>query len=353
MKHRPLLFTTLVLTGAVLTGPATTTATAAPSPAAEAPKEQADPAPTDKAGLRIVKTDPEGQAAPGAAFQLLDSAGKMLAEGKTGADGTLAFSDLAPGVVRLKETASGSPLLGTVPDQDVVVAPGEPKVLAITDPYKSAGLTLKVTDKATGKGLPGAIVNIAPKDAKDDKGAFTLTTGPDGTAKAPLPVGKKTGSAYTATETKAPDGYRLDATPVEITAKPGAETTAALTNTATPKPTEDPTPKPTAKPTGDPTSQPTPTSSSSTGTGGPTATASPSSSSDIGTATSTPTAPDAKPEGSLAHTGADSTNGWLLAVGGLLLAAGGGAVHAARRRKSEDTDSEVGTGHQHRRTDGS
>ncbi|MFD5411825.1 MSCRAMM family protein [Streptomyces nojiriensis] len=296
MKHRPLLFTALALTtAAVLTGPAAT-ATAAPSPSAEAPKAQGDPAPADKAGLRIVKTDPEGPPAPGAAFQLFDSAGKTLAEGKTGPDGNLAFSDLARGVVRLKETASGSPLLGTVPDQDVVVAPGDPKVLAITDPYKSTGLTLKVTDKATGKGLAGAIVNIAPKDAKDDKGAFTLTTGPDGTAKAPLPVGRKTGSAYTATESKAPDAYRLETTPVEITAKPGAETTAVFTNAAT------------TKPTGDPTAQPTPTSSSSICTGEPMATASSSSGPGIGTATSTPTAPDDKSEGSLAHTGAGSTN---------------------------------------------
>ncbi|MGW3058476.1 MSCRAMM family protein [Streptomyces goshikiensis] len=347
MKHRPLLFTALALTVAVLTGPVTT-ATAAPSPSAEAPKERADLASADEAELRIVKTDPEGQPAPGAAFQLLDSAGKTLADGKTGADGILAFSDLAPGVVRLKETFSGSPLLGTVPDQDVVVAPGEPKVLAITDPYKSAGLTLKVTDKATGKGLPGAIVNIAPKEAKDDKGAFTLTTGPDGTAKALLPVGKKTGSLYTATETKAPDGYRLETTPVEITAKPGTETTAALTNTAMAKPTEEPTGKPTAKPTGDPTAQPTSTTSSSTSTGEPTGTPSSSSSPDIGTATSTPTATGVKPEGALAHTGADSVNGWLLAIGGLLLAAGGGVVYAARRRKNDE--SETGTG-QHRRTD--
>lgn len=349
MKHRPLLFTALALTATVvLTGPAAT-ATAAPSPSAEAPKDQEAPAPADKAGLRIVKTDPEGQPAPGAAFQLLDSEGKTLAEGKTGADGTLAVSDLAPGVVRLKETASGSPLLGTVPDQDVVVASGEPKVLAITDPYKSAGLTLKVTDKATGKGLAGAIVNIAPKDAKDDKGAFTLTTGPDGTAKAPLPVGKKTGTTYTATETKAPDGYRLETTPVELTAEPDAETTMAMTNTATAKPSEDPTGKPTAKPTGDPTAQPTPTTSSSTGTGEPTDAAPPSSSPERGTATSTPTAPDAKPGGSLAHTGAgSSTNGWLLTIGGLLLAAGCGAVYAARRGKNDE--SETGAD-QHRRTD--
>ncbi|MFD5510065.1 SpaA isopeptide-forming pilin-related protein [Streptomyces sp. NPDC127051] len=351
MNPRPLLLAALALTtAAVLASPAAIAA-AAPSPSAGAPKDQGDLAPTNKAGLRIVKTDPEGQPAPGASFQLLDSAGKMLAEETTGPDGTLVFTDLVPGVVRLKEIASGSSLLGTVPDQDVVVASGDPKVLAITDPYKAAGLTLKVTDKATGKGLAGAIVNIAPKDTKDDKGAFTLTTGPDGTAKAPLPVGKKTGSAYTATETKAPDGYPLETAPVDVTAKPGAEITVSLTNTATAKPTGEPTGKPTAKPTGDPTAQPTPTSSSSVGAGEPTATASSSSSPDIGTATSTPAAPDEKPAGSLARTGADSTNGWLLAVGGLLLAAGGGAVHAARRRKSEDTDSEDGTG-QHRRNDG-
>ncbi|MGW3328295.1 MSCRAMM family protein [Streptomyces virginiae] len=127
MKHRPLLFTALALTtAAVLTGPAAT-ATAAPSSSAEAPKAHGDPAPADKAGLRIVKTDPEGQPAPGAAFQLLDSEGKTLADGKTDSEGTLAFSDLTPGVVRLKETASGSPLLGTVPDQDVVVAPVTPR----------------------------------------------------------------------------------------------------------------------------------------------------------------------------------------------------------------------------------
>ncbi|MEU6312279.1 SpaA isopeptide-forming pilin-related protein [Streptomyces sp. NPDC047014] len=348
MKHRPLLFTALALTASTVLTSSATSATAAPSPSAEAPKEQGAPASADKAELRIVKTDPEGQPAPGAAFRLLDSAGKTLAEGKTASDGNLAFSDLAPGVVRLKETFSGSPLLGTVPDQDVVGAPGEPKVLAITDPYKSAGLTLKVTDKATGKGLPGAIVNIAPKDAKDGKGAFTLTTGPDGTAKAPLPVGKKTGSAYTATETKAPGGYRLETTPAEITAKPGAETTVVLTNTTTASPTEEPTGRPTTKPTGDPTIQPTPTTSSTAITGEPADTPSSSSSPDIAAGTPTSTPPDAEPDGSLAHTGADSKNGWLLAIGGILLATGGGAVYAARRRKNDD--GETGTG-QHRRTD--
>ncbi|MFJ5631929.1 LPXTG cell wall anchor domain-containing protein [Streptomyces goshikiensis] len=175
-----------------------------------------------------------------------------------------------------------------------------------------------------------------PEGRRGRQGRLHPHTGPDGTAMATLPVGKKTSSAYTATETKASDGYRLETTPVDIKAKLGAEITVSLTNTATTKPTEEPTGKPTAKPTGDPTAQPTPTSLPSASTGEPTATASSSSSPGIGTATSTPAAPDGKPEGSLAHTGADSANGWLLAVGGLLLAAGGGAVHAARRRKSDE-----------------
>lgn len=346
MKHRPLLFTALAVTAAV----ALTGHDRHRSPLPVHRSTQGSRRPRGGGQVRTAHRE-DGPRRPARPRSRLPTARLRGQDARRGQDRRRRH----PGLLRprpRRRTPQGDrlrqPLLGTVPDQDVVVAPGEPKVLAITDPYKSAGLTLKVTDKATGKGLAGAIVNIAPKDAKDDKGTLTLTTGPDGTAKAPLPVGKKTGSAYTATETKVPDGYRLETTPVEITAKPGAETTAAFTNAATAKPTEEPTGKPTAKPTGDPTSQPTPTGSSSTGTGEPTDAASPSSGPEIGTAPATPTAPDTKPEGSLAHTGADSTNGWLLAAGGLLLAAGGSAVYAARRRKNDESD--TGTG-QHRRTD--
>lgn len=44
---------------------------------------------------------------PGAGFLLLDSAGQEAGRGTTDAQGKLTSSDLAPGVYRLKETASG------------------------------------------------------------------------------------------------------------------------------------------------------------------------------------------------------------------------------------------------------
>ncbi|MFC0844698.1 collagen binding domain-containing protein [Streptomyces noboritoensis] len=349
MPHRPFLLTTLALatTTTLLAAPAATAATD-PSPAPAAHAQGNEETPADKGGLRITAKDPEGTAVPGAAFQLLDAAGTKLADGATATDGALVLDGLAPGVVRLKETSAGSPILGTVPDQDVVIAPGAPKTLEITSPYKPAALTLKITDKTSGKGLPGAVVSIVPKGAKDTKGNFTLTTGKDGTAQAPLPVGKKTGSLYTATETKAPAGYRLETTPVEIIAKPAAPVTAALTHTtaSTGKPTTDPTVKPTA----DTTAQPSPASSSSTA--GATTSGTPAPDASASTSTGTATTASVDPaggdevDGSLAHTGADRSTWWLLGVGGLLLAAGAGAFYAVRRRKNTDS---TGTG-QHRRT---
>ena len=49
----------------------------------------------------------------------------------------MAFTDLAPGVYRLKETASGSPLHDVVADQDVIVTAGATAHLTITDLFKA------------------------------------------------------------------------------------------------------------------------------------------------------------------------------------------------------------------------
>ncbi|MFE9913290.1 prealbumin-like fold domain-containing protein [Streptomyces clavifer] len=75
-------------------------------------------------GVAILKKDPGGDVLAGASFTLLDSAGKEAANGKTDAQGQLVFNDLTPGVYRLKEVTSGSPLHDTVDDQDVIVTPG-------------------------------------------------------------------------------------------------------------------------------------------------------------------------------------------------------------------------------------
>ncbi|WP_324606331.1 prealbumin-like fold domain-containing protein [Streptomyces cellulosae] len=74
-------------------------------------------------GVTILKKDPGGDVLAGATFTLLDSIGKQAASGTTDAEGQLTFQDLGPGVYRLKEVSSGSPLHEVVDDQDVIVTP--------------------------------------------------------------------------------------------------------------------------------------------------------------------------------------------------------------------------------------
>ncbi|MEU2231227.1 MSCRAMM family protein [Streptomyces vietnamensis] len=329
---------------AVAAAPLALAAAPAPAPPTSAPQSTKAEAP-DSGALRIVKTNPEGNPVTGAGFQLLDTTGKTIADGKTGSDGTLTFSGLAPGIARLKETASGSRLLGTVPDQDVVIVPGPPTDLPITDPYKDAALTLKVTDKATGKGLTDAVVNVVPKGAKEDKGAFTLTTGKDGTAKAPLPVGTRTGTTYTITQTRAPAGYRPQAAAVDVTAVPGQPVAASFADTTTSvPPTQKPTARPTLRPTASASGQPTPGSSPSSGSSSqeplPSSTASTTAHSGLAAISSSPEA--AESTGSLADTGSSSAIIGLLIGGAALLLSGAAAFYfSCLRAKTGDAQNAV------------
>ncbi|MBR8640420.1 hypothetical protein KEF29_16770 [Streptomyces tuirus] len=83
---------------------------------------------------------PAAIAVEGAAFLLLDATAGKAGTGTTDAQGKLTFTDLAPGVYRLKETSSGSPL------HDVIVTPGATARLTIVDSFKPAQVLLKVKD---------------------------------------------------------------------------------------------------------------------------------------------------------------------------------------------------------------
>lgn len=280
--------------------------------------------------VEIIKKDPDGALLAGAEFNLLDTLnGTKALTGKTNADGVLRFEGVAPGVWRLKETATGSLLHDLAPDQDVIVTPGQTVKLAVVDPFKPADLTVTKTDKASGKPLAGAVINITP--ATGDGKPVTLTTGKDGTATTKLPVAARAGTSYTATETKAPDGYQLDSTPAKVTAKPGAAVTAAFTNTKKEQPTQPPTtPTTPTTPPATPTGKPTPST--------PATSQPPTSSATPEQTTSSTSSP--APTGVLAQTGADAT-GWLLAGAGVLLAAGGGALLAVRRRRNAVEDDQI------------
>jgi LPXTG-motif cell wall-anchored protein len=327
---------TAAVTGTLIWAPTANAQPSEPTPSASA--EAAETPAPDAGSVEITKKDPAGDVLSGAAFLLLDSAGQEAGRGKTDAQGQLTFPDLAPGVYRLKETASGSPLHEVVVDQDVIVTPGATTRLTITDPFKAAKVLLQAKDDKTGKLLPGSTVNIGT----GGETLLTLTTGPQGTATGALPVTNWKGEFWVK-QIKAPEGYDLYKPAKSFTADPGAPVTVTVTNTKTapkPDPSDKPTPAP-STPEDKPTSAPsTPEDKPTHGSSGSTPSAStgsatPSADRSLPAAAGTEKATPKTAVGSLAHTGADATP-WLLGSGGLLVAAGGGALIAARRSKSAE-----------------
>ncbi|WP_033313669.1 SpaA isopeptide-forming pilin-related protein [Streptomyces iakyrus] len=321
--------------GALTWAPAASAEPSEPTPSASA--ASAETPALDAGSVEITAKDAAGDPLPGAVFLLLDSTGQETGRGKTDAQGKLTFPDLAPGVYRLKQTASGSPLHDVVADQDVIVTPGATARLTIVDPFKPAQVLLKAKDDKTGKLLPGSTVNIG----SGDKTMLTLTTGPKGTAAGELPVSSRK-AEFWVKQIKAPEGYDLYKAAKTFTAGPGAPVTVTVTNAKTVT-----TPKltPTQKPTGEPTDAPSTPTESSSGASKPdsTATGKPDSESSlVPSAEGTQPASPRAPSGSLAHTGADATP-WLLGGAGLLLAGGTGAVVAARRRTGTGSEPDDNT----------
>ncbi|AWW36488.1 SpaA isopeptide-forming pilin-related protein [Streptomyces cadmiisoli] len=317
-----------VAAGTLSWAPAASAEPSEPTPSASA-APAAKPA-SDAGSVEITTKDTAGDALPGAAFLLLDSAGQEAARGQSDAQGSLTFPDLAPGVYRLKQMASGSPLHEIVSDQDVIVTPSATTRLTITDPFKAAKVLLQAKDDKTGSLLPGATVNIGTGTST----LLTLTTGTKGAASGELPVSSRR-TQFWVKEIKAPAGYDLYKPTKTFTAGPGAPVTVAVTNAKT---ATDPKPDPSSKPTHRPTDSPSSPGKPNSGTAGATPSASgsdtPEPDSSPVAATSVKDSTQKTPTGSLAHTGADATP-WLVGGAAVLIAAGGGALLLARRSRTD------------------
>lgn len=329
------------VTGTLLLAPAVSAQTPEPSPSTSVPTQDSS-AEAETGGVRILKKDPGGDLMTGAAFTLLDTTGEVAGKGATDARGLLAFEDLAPGVYRLKETSSGSPLHNTVPDRDVVITPGITLPLTVVDPFKPATVVLKTKDDKTGRLLAGSMVNIGTGTTT----LLTLTTKANGTATATLPVNSRTGETFWVRQTKAPAGYDLFKPSRTFTAKPGDPVTVTVTNAKThTTPNPDPSDQPTHQPTETPS---TPADRPGSGTGGVTPSVSATGTPDAGSSTTAAATPvgDSTPEepaGSLAHTGADATP-WLIGGAAALIAAGGGTFAIARRSRPDKSTDDGNTG---------
>lgn len=346
LKHQHALPTLVLTTAAVLA--ATPAAFAAPStePTPSVSPARAETPASDPGSIEITTKDPAGNVLSGAAFLLFDTAGQEAGHGKTDDQGKLAFPDLPPGIYRLKETATGSPLHQVAADQDVIVTPGAATQLTITSPFKDAKVLLHAKDKKTGKLLPGATMNIGTGDST----LLTLTTGTGGTAAGELPVSSRK-TQFWVKQIKAPTGYDLYKPPKTFTAAPGAPVTVTVTNaktetTSKPTPSDKPThtpastsSTPAAPPSNNQTGgpKPTPTGSTPDADSSPTASGvAPAASSSAASAAPTDDSVPTTPAGSLAHTGSDATP-WLLAGTGGLILTGGAFCLTARRRRMTDS----------------
>ncbi|WP_225847252.1 collagen binding domain-containing protein [Streptomyces sp. HPF1205] len=267
-------------------------------------------------GIEIHKTDPGGGHLAGVTFQLLDQTGKtVVAHGVTDSRGVLDFENLPPGTYRLHEVSAGDRIHQLAPDQSVTVTEGQTAAahpITVVDEFTPAALTVRKTDKTTGRPLPGATITIRA-DTVDAHGqhapgpaVLTLTTGHDGLAHTSLDVVLKNGTRYWATETAPPAGYRPDATPVSFTARPGTTVTITLTDTPTPS---------------------TPSPGPSTPTTTPPRAAPPS--------PSAPASPSPR-HGTLAHTGADA--GLALAITAGILTSAGAVLLAGSYRRNRRHD---------------
>lgn len=195
--------------------------------------------------MTIRKKDPEGTRLVGAAFQLMNSDGKHVAAGKTDEQGNLVFDKLPAGTYRLRETSSGSPVHDLVPEQTITITVGrtaQANPLDLVDPFKKARLSVKKTDKNTGKTLPGAVIAIRA-DETDKTGKHTpgkvitsLTTGTDGTATAPSTSRSRRAPATGPARPRPPTA--TNSTPHRSRSPPGPEPTSP-----SPSPTSPPRPR--------------------------------------------------------------------------------------------------------------
>jgi uncharacterized surface anchored protein len=182
--------------------------------------------PLASAGFDVVRVLPEGMQGPE----------QVVSHVSSGADGAVLADGLAPGDYAFAETKAPDgyirntePLAFTIP----AAAEGAPEVVTENADgpltqinYTGAAVLKKVAENSEETLLAGAVFDLLDGEGKALKTG--LTTGGDGTIRAEdlAPGG------YAFVETKAPDGYELDATPVAFTipdAAPGAQEALRLT----------------------------------------------------------------------------------------------------------------------------
>ncbi|WP_321385838.1 SpaA isopeptide-forming pilin-related protein [uncultured Enterococcus sp.] len=163
-----------------------------------------------KGELEVIKEDEKGNRLEGAVFDVYDANNKYIATITTNSNGVAQLGDLPYGEYTLVETkAPDGYELDTTPIK-VTISKDTPKAIVTVVNKEVTGELEVIKEDKDGTRLEGAIFDVY--DASNNY-VTTITTNNQGVAwLGDLPYGE-----YTLVETKAPDGYELDATPIKVT----------------------------------------------------------------------------------------------------------------------------------------
>ena len=160
--------------------------------------------------ITVTKKSDDGILLKGTVFELLNSAGSVIATATTNAKGVATFASLQPGTYTVREKTASQGYKITSASQSVSVVAGVTSTATFTNARISGRIRIVKTDKVTEKPLPGAVFTVTrlsgpESDNASDIGKVvaTITTNAQGIAETGLlPWGE-----YKIVETGVPEGY--------------------------------------------------------------------------------------------------------------------------------------------------
>ena len=179
---------------------------------------------TQQSGLVIKKIDEETrQPLKNAQFRITKSNGELVKEAETDENGTITLSGLPDCSLIITEIKAPTGYILQDTPKTIEVKAGGNYELTFTN-KKSYGLQIRKVEKGSGTALPGAKFKV---EKVNGERIGEYTTNSSGL----INISGLEDGVYVVTETKAPDGYRIDTTPQNVIVKAGELATVEFENT--------------------------------------------------------------------------------------------------------------------------